>query len=108
MGEEVEGLAGGWGVAGGDEGFEIADLGGGITGDVDDGAGGESNELGQEVGVTAFARGIDDDGGVFSGEGEVFKDGGGVADLEGGVGDVVGLGVLLCPLDGGFAEFDTD
>ena len=51
--EEVEGLDGGEGVAGGEQGEEVAHLGGGITANIHDGAGAIAEELAEEIlGVT--------------------------------------------------------
>jgi len=64
LGEEVEGLDMAQSVTGGEEAFEVAHLGRGVAAHVDHGAGGEGEELGEEGFVAAFARRVDDDGGV--------------------------------------------
>ena len=117
MGEEVEGLGGGERVAGGEEGFEVAHLGRGVAADVDHGAGTVGEELGEEVFVAAFARGIDDHGGVGGGESagigrrrerrEAGEDLRGVASLEGDVGEIVRGGVFAGEADRGFAQLDA-
>jgi len=67
LGEEIEGLDVGEGVSGGEEAFEVAHLGRGVAAHVDHGAGGEGEELAEEGLVAAFARRVNDDGGVGGG-----------------------------------------
>jgi len=107
VGEEVEGLdffelESGFGQDG-----EVADLGGGVAGDVDDAGGAEGDELVEEFLRAAFAWGIDDDGGLGGWELNVLEDGFGGGGEEGGVGDAVGIGITAGPVGGGFADFDA-
>jgi len=67
--EEVEGLNVREGVAGREEAFEIAHLGRGVSRNVIHGAGGESEELGEEALVAALAGRVDDDRGLDGREG---------------------------------------
>ena len=107
MGEEVEGLDLFEDEAGVAEDGEVADLGGGVAGDVDDSGGAEGDELIEEFLGAAFARGINDDGGLGGGELDVLEDGFGGGGEEGGVGDAVGGGIAAGPVGGGFADFDA-
>ena len=107
MGEEVEGLDFDDAVALALELLEVPDLGGGITGDVDDAFGREGEELGEKLGITAFSWRVDDDGGLAAGEGDVGEDVFGGAGEDGDVVDVVVFGVPACPIGGGFGDLDT-
>ena len=68
MTQPTLGLGGGELVAGGEEGFQVAHLRRGVARDVNNGAGAVGEELGEEVFVAAFARRVDDHGGVGGGE----------------------------------------
>ena len=107
LGKEVEGLHGGKLVACGEELFEIAHLGGGIAGDVDNLAGGEGKQLVEELLVAAFARRIDDHSSFSSGEGDVGKDAFSTGGKEAGIIDLVELGIAACPVGRRFADFNT-
>lgn len=50
-------------------------MGGGVAGDIDDAAGIEGEKLVEEFLVAAFAWGVDDDGGLVCGEGDVGENG---------------------------------
>ena len=86
--EEVEGLDVRQGVAGGEETFEVAYLGRGVARNVNHGAGGEGEELGEEGLVAAIAGRVDDDGGFGGREsvGAVGRGEGGSADEDRGGG----------------------
>lgn len=105
--EEVEGLDFFEDEALGLHDGEVADLGGGVAGDVDDASWGEGGELVEEFAGAAFARGVDDDGGLGGWEVDLGEDGFGVGGEEGGVGDVVELCVLGGVGGGGFGDFDA-
>lgn len=105
--EEVEGLDFFQLVACLDEFGEVAHLGGGVAGDVDDAEGGEVEELVEEGVAAACAWRVDDDGGVVGGVGVVGEDVFCAAGLEGGVGDVVDGGVVGGASGGAFGDFDT-
>ena len=105
--EEIEGLDLGGLVFVFQEAGEIAHLGGGVTGDVDDFTGLVGEELVEEVSAASFSGRVDDDGGLYGGVGDVLEElfgGGGDEDR---VGDVVGGGIASCPVCGGFRDFDT-
>ena len=82
-------------------------MGGGVAGDVDDFTWPEGEELIEELLVASFAWGIDDDGGLGGREGDVLENGFGAGGEEAGVFDPVEIRILLCPVGGGFADFDT-
>lgn len=107
MREEVERLDFFEGVAGLQEFGEVAHLGGGVAGDVDDAARSEGEELVEEGVAAAGAGGIDDDGSVAGRVGDVFKNVFGAAGLEGGVGDLVDLGVVGGTGGGAFGDFNA-
>lgn len=107
LGKEVEGLHRGELVACGEELFEIAHLGGGIAGDIDNLAGGEGEQLVEEFLVAAFARRINDHGRFRGGKGDVGKDAFSTGGEEGGIIDLVEFGIAACPVGRRFADFNT-
>ena len=62
--EEVEEFYGVYSVFFGED-FHVAGFGRGVAGEVDDFFGGDGEEAGQELLVTAGARGVEDDGFVL-------------------------------------------
>ncbi len=108
MREEIEGLDAVDLVALLDEALEVPHLGSGVTGDVDDFAGAEVEELLEEVLAAALAGWVDDDAGFLGLEGDVGEEVFGRGGDEGGVFDAVGEGVSAGPVGGGFGKLDAD
>ena len=76
LGEEVEGLNFCELVAiVGEKELQIADLGGGVAGNIDDGRGSESQQLIDESRIGSLAWRVNDHGSLISGKGDAFKNG---------------------------------
>jgi len=105
--EEVEGLHLLDLIAVGEEGLEIADLGGGVAGDVDHAFGGEGKELVEKLGAATFAGRVDDDGCFVGGKLDFGKDVFGRGGVDDDVLEFVLAGVLSGPVGGGFRDLDA-
>ena len=105
--EEVEGLDLLQLEAAGLEDREVADLGCGVAGDVDDPGRPEGDQLVEELRRAALSRGIDHHRGLGGGEFDVGEDRLGRGGEEAGVGDAVGLGIAARPVGGGLADLDA-
>ncbi len=86
---------------------EVAGEGGGVAGDVDDVRRGEAEEGVDEGFFAAFARGVEDDDGLFAGE-IGWREGLGAGGAVAGRGDGVELGVAEGVLDGALADFEAE
>lgn len=107
VGEEVEGLDIDEAVSLVAEQAEVADLGGGVAGDIDEAGRAKGGELLDELLSAAFAGWVDDDCGLVGWGIDPGEDRFGGGRKEGGIGDAVGGGVLARPFAGGFGHFDS-
>ena len=87
--------------------FEVAHLGCGVAGNINDFVGGELEELIKKLLVATFPWWVDNDGGFICGKVDVFEDFFCAGGEERGVADVVEFGISLCPVRGSFRNLDT-